>query len=67
MDRFNPFHLMFLMWSVSIISLKTYPRVFLVDGGRDTWIAVIVSSILIFIIGLYFMKAWKSSEEKNIV
>ena len=67
MDRFNPYHLMFLMWSVSIISLKTYPRVFLVDGWRDSWIAVIVSSILIIIIGLYFMKIWKSSEEKNIV
>lgn len=67
MDRFNPYHLIFLMWSVSIISLKTYPRVYLVDGWRDSWIAVIVSSILIFIIFLYFMRIWKSSEEKNIV
>lgn len=67
MDRFTPYHLMFLMWAVSIVSLKTYPRVFLVNGLRDSWIAVIVSSILIFLIFLYYMKIWQSSEEKNIV
>jgi len=67
LDRFNPFHLMFLMWSVSIISLKTYPRVYLVDGMRDSWIAMIVSSILIFVIVFYLMKVWKLSEEKNFV
>lgn len=67
MDKFNPYHLMFLIWSVAIISMKTYPRVFIENGWRDSWIAVIISSIIIFCLFFYFIKVWKRSEEKNIV
>lgn len=67
MDKFNSGHYIFLILGVSIVSLKTYPKVFLEDGMRDSWISVIVSSILIFFFFLYVIRTWRKSEEKNFV
>lgn len=67
MDRFNSGHLIFAILGVSIVSLKTYPKVFLENGLRDSWIAVIISSILIFFYYLFIISIWKKSEEKNFV
>ncbi|MDR7871088.1 MAG: endospore germination permease [Tissierellaceae bacterium] len=67
MDKFNSGHFIFLILGVSIVSLKTYPRVFLENGMRDSWIAVIISSIIIFLLFLYIIGGWKKSEEKNFV
>ena len=67
MDRFNSGHLIFIILGVSIVSLKTYPRVFLENGQRDSWIAVIISSIIIFFFFLFIIRIWKKSEEKNFV
>lgn len=70
MDRFSPVHFLFLMLGVGIVSIKTYPRIFIVNGLRDTWIALIISSILIFVIVVYIIRVWKNcndEENKNIV
>ena len=67
MDKFTPRHLIFLILGVSIVSLKTYPRVFLANGQRDTWIAVIISSFIIFFFFIFIMSIWNKSEEKNFV
>lgn len=67
MDKITPKHLTFLILGVSIVSLKTYPRVFLENGQRDTWIAVIISSIVIFAFLIFIMSVWKQSSEKNMV
>ncbi|WFA09341.1 endospore germination permease [Tissierella sp. Yu-01] len=67
MDRFNSGHLIFIILGVSIVSMKTYPKVFLENGLRDSWIAVIISSILIFFFYLFIIKVWKNSEEKSFV
>ena len=34
----------------TIVSLKTYPTIITRSGGRDTWIAFIIASVLIFYI-----------------
>lgn len=67
MDRFNSGHLAFIILGVSIVSLKTYPKVFLENGLRDSWIAVIISSIIIFFFFLFIIGSWKRSDEKNFV
>ncbi|MDF2567622.1 MAG: hypothetical protein K0R90_1078 [Oscillospiraceae bacterium] len=45
--KLNSKHIMFLIVGVATISLKTYPTVFTKLGGRDTWIAVCIASVLI--------------------
>jgi len=48
MDKLNTKHLMFIIWGTSIVAMKTYPNIFIVNGGRDSWISVIIASILLF-------------------
>ncbi len=47
MDKYSPRHFAFLVLATGIVSLKTYPLVFIQDAGKDSWVAVIISSILI--------------------
>ena len=55
MDKFNTKHIMFIIFGVSIVSLKTYPEIYMNSGGRDSWIAVIASSIIILLFSIYTM------------
>lgn len=59
MDRFNSKHYAFLILATGIVSMKTYPRVFLKDGGRESWIAVIIGGILIFAFYMYLLSICK--------
>jgi spore germination protein (amino acid permease) len=56
LDKFTSKHLIFLILGTTIVSLKTYPTVFMKNGGRDSWIAIIISSILILIYFIYIIK-----------
>lgn len=67
MDKFSPKHFLFLILGVSIVSLKTYPTTFIRDGLRDTWIGVIISSIIIFIVFLYIIMIWKKKSDYNLI
>lgn len=49
MNKFNGSHLLFTIWGTTVVSLKMYPSIYFTHGGRDSWIAVICSSILIFL------------------
>jgi hypothetical protein len=55
MEKLNTKHLMFIIWGTSIISMKTYPNIFIVNGGRDSWISVIIASILMFLYFIYII------------
>lgn len=52
MDKISPKHFMFLIWATGIVTLKTYPIVFIRAGQRESWVAVILSSIVTF---FYFL------------
>ena len=55
MDKLNTKHLMFIIWGTSIVAMKTYPNVFIVNGGSDSWISVIIASIILFfLLFIYF-------------
>lgn len=43
----NSKHLMFIVAGLSIVSVKTYPTIFIRLAGRDTWLAVAVAMLVI--------------------
>ena len=62
MDKISPRHFIFLILATGIVSLKTYPIVFIQDGKKESWIAVIISSILIFLFFLFAIKTIKLAD-----
>ncbi|MBL4934082.1 endospore germination permease [Clostridium paridis] len=66
MDKFSPRHFLFLILGVSIVSLKTYPSTYVKNGARDSWIAIIISSIIIFFYFLYVIGVWRKNNSYNI-
>jgi spore germination protein (amino acid permease) len=67
MDKLSSKHFIFLILGTAIVSLKTYPETFIKNGGRDSWIAVIISSGIIFGFFLYMINMWKKSGEHGLV
>jgi spore germination protein (amino acid permease) len=57
---------MFLIFGATIVSLKTYPPVFTRTGGKDSWIAIIISSILILCYFIYIIKVCQRTKTYNI-
>lgn len=49
MGIINSKHLFFILSSLAIVTLKTFPAVVLRLGGRDSWISVIAASVLIIL------------------
>lgn len=62
MDKLNTKHLMFIIWGTSIVAMKTYPNVFISKGGRDSWISVIIASIILLIYFVYILSICKRSK-----
>jgi spore germination protein (amino acid permease) len=56
MDRFSPRHFAFLILATTIVSLKTYPAIYIRDGGRESWVAMIIASGLILAFFVYVLK-----------
>lgn len=61
MDKLNTKHLMFIIWGTSIVAMKTYPNVFIINGGRDSWISVIIASIILLFYFIYLLFVCKRS------
>lgn len=66
MKFLNTKHLIFVLLGVSIVSLKTYPTIFIILGGRDTWIATIIASAIIFLIMDYWLAICKANNCYNL-
>ncbi|MCC5912072.1 MAG: endospore germination permease [Clostridiaceae bacterium] len=62
MDKFTSKHLAIFIVAVSVVSLKTYPTIYTLNGMRDSWIAMILASLIIL---LYLIYAVKTFEKKN--
>ena len=58
-DKFNARHLGFIILGVSIVSLKTYPSLMTRNGGRDSWITLIIASIIIFLYAWFMLSSFK--------
>lgn len=62
MDKFTSRHFAFLIMGASIVSMKTYPTIFTRNGMRDSWVAVIISTIIFlayFLFILYTSRKFK--------
>lgn len=55
MKFLNTKHMIFVLLGFSVVSFKTYPTIFILLGGRDTWIAMILASLLIVLIIDYLL------------
>ncbi|NNU74781.1 endospore germination permease [Clostridium estertheticum] len=66
MDKLNTKHLMFIIWGTSIVAMKTYPNIFIVNGGRDSWISVIIASIILFFYFIFLISVCKKTKCYNM-
>lgn len=66
MDKYTSKHLCFLLFGTAIVSLKTYPTLFTRNGGRDTWLSMIVASILAFIFLIFILNIFKKSQFQSL-
>ncbi|WP_300382495.1 endospore germination permease [Clostridium sp.] len=55
MNRISSKHFILFIVGVSLISLKTYPSIFINIGGRDTWISTIIAAIVFVAILIYIV------------
>ncbi len=67
MDKFSPRHFVFLVFATGIVALKTYPLVFIVDAGKDSWVAVIMSSIVIALFYMFSINTMKLIRENDFL
>lgn len=56
MDKISAKHLFFIICAITIVSLKTYPTIFIRDAKRDSWIVVIVASLIILFLFIFMLK-----------
>ncbi|MBM7686925.1 spore germination protein (amino acid permease) [Defluviitalea raffinosedens] len=56
----------FVLMGTTIVSLKSYPTLLTRSGGRDTWIAFIFSSVLIFLYAWFMFASFKKTNCYNL-
>ncbi|MCY6959731.1 endospore germination permease [Clostridium brassicae] len=66
MNQLNSRHLIFVIFGISIVALKTYPNIVILFAGRDSWIAVLIASILLFLFTIYIILICQKTETYNI-
>lgn len=59
-------YLIFIILGTAIVSLKAYPTLLIEYGERDTWIALIFSSLLLLIFSLIIIKAFSSKADAKL-
>ncbi|NMA84544.1 MAG: endospore germination permease [Epulopiscium sp.] len=63
----NKKHFMYFIWATTIISLKTYPTVFIQNGKRDTWVGMIIASAIYVFFTLYLVYIMKKSKTYSLL
>ena len=66
MDKFSSRHYIAIVFTTCIVSLKTYPAIFLVEGKRDSWIAMLIASLLVILFFLSLVSIWKRGNAKTL-
>lgn len=61
MNTLSSKHLFVVILGVALVSLETYPSVYINLGGRDSWIALIAASFIIFLFVLYVINGIKNT------
>ncbi|MDF2605973.1 MAG: spore germination protein [Bacillales bacterium] len=66
LDKFTSKHLAIIILGVSVVALKTYPRIYLEDGGRESWVGMIVASIIMTIFYMYIFNISENNDRPKI-
>jgi spore germination protein (amino acid permease) len=66
-DKLTAKHLLFIIWGTTIVSIKTNINIFIRDGQRDTWIAIILSSVMILFYLIYTVNTCVRHNNFNFV
>lgn len=66
MDKFTSKHFAFLLMGVTIVSMKTYPTVFIRNGGRDSWVASIIATVVFVAYFLFILNTCKKLKCYNL-
>lgn len=66
MDKFNGTHLIFILCGMAIVSMKTYPNIYTELGGRDSWIAVICSGIILLLFAYMILNITQKNNNYNM-
>ena len=60
-DKFNSKHFAFIVLGVSVVSMKTYPSLITFNGGRDSWLILIIASVIIFFYAWFMFSSFKKT------
>ncbi|BCG61095.1 GerAB/ArcD/ProY family transporter [Paenibacillus sp. URB8-2] len=67
MGSLNSKHLFFIITSLAVVTLKTFPTAFIKLGGRDTWIAMILASLIILLYVWLILMIHKKTGHYNLL
>ena len=59
MNKLSAKHFILFVFGVTYISFKTYPSLFIAEGGRDTWLYTLIIyliGMLLILISVYIYK-----------
>ena len=66
MNKISAKHFILFIFSVTYISLKTYPSLFIKEGGRDTWLYTLIIYLIFFAFAMYLIYVMDSKKVYNI-
>lgn len=66
MNKISVKHFIIFIFGVTYISLKTYPSLFISQGGRDTWLYSLIIYLIFFAFVMYLISVMQSKKVYNI-
>ena len=66
MNKISVKHFIIFIFGVTYISLKTYPSLFIAQGGRDTWLYALIIYLIFFSFVMYLISVMQSKKVYNI-
>lgn len=66
MNKLSAKHFILFIFGVTYISFKTYPSLFIAEGGRDTWLYTLAIYLIFFAFAMYLIYIMDSRKIYNI-
>lgn len=66
MNKISAKHFILFVFGVTYISFKTYPSLFISQGGRDTWLYTLIIYLIFFAFAMYLIYIMDSREVYDI-
>lgn len=66
MNKLSAKHFILFVFGVTYISFKTYPSLFIKEGGRDTWLYTLIIYLIFFAFAMYLIYVMDSRKVYNI-